>query len=94
MVFSKSDLYFYYAFCCFSLEEYEEALEKFEKSMESKYSEENSYFEQVEEEALRGIFEGDETEERGPITGQTFTKIEMLYNLAMVNLMLNRKKDY
>lgn len=93
MVFSKSDLFFYYGFCCFYLGDYKTALENFKEAMDVKYSQESKCFEQMEEEALRNIFEGDESEERGPLTGQTFTKLEMTYNIALVHLMLGEKSE-
>lgn len=91
MVFSESDLQFYLGYTFFTLGDYRNALISFENAQKVKYEKEAIVTNQIEEEALRAIFEGDEGEERGPIPGQTFTKLEMIYNVAMTYLMLGNQ---
>lgn len=87
LVFSQSDLHFYRGFCLFYLKNYKSALDYFESALDIKYNKEGKIDMREEDEALRAIFEGDESEDRGPVTGKTFTKLEMVYNIALTNLM-------
>jgi tetratricopeptide (TPR) repeat protein len=90
MIFSKSDLSFYTGFTLFYSGRYEEARYMFDQAMSEKYStgEENL---NLEQESLRQMLFEDEPEEEDDLTtGQTFTKIEMLHNIALCYIMENK----
>lgn len=87
MIFSKSDLVFYQGFTLFYSHKYEYARKYFQKALELKL-EEKGENQSLEEESLRQIiFVDEENEEEELVIGQTFTKIETIYNIALCYLL-------
>ena len=85
MVFSELDVIFYKGFILFYLRRFDEAISYFEKARDIKYKDQASQS-NIEMEALRTIFQGDNDDDEGPTVGQTFTKLEVMYNIAICEI--------
>lgn len=89
MIFSRSDLVFYQGFALFYSHKYDQARKYFQRALDLKLAEKPDN-QELEQESLRQLLFGeDENEEEEIVIGQTFTKIETIYNIGICYLLEN-----
>lgn len=89
-IFTEIDQLFYLGLIYFYSGKYKEALTRFNKAQSLKYP--SAPNEEEEEVYLSAIFSED-TEDDSSLVGQTFTYLEIKYNIAMCHLMLGNQNQ-